>query len=105
MLSEVQQKLLTFLEEGKRLPMDPNETKAHAIQDLVDHAWRAYHFDWIILRNKSEQPFITSDNPLAFGWSGRPGDPRLSYCPAKSLIYFVYLVYSPGIAMWTRPHP
>ncbi len=80
-LSQVQQKLLTFLESGSRLPVDPNEAKAHAIQDLVDHAWRAYNADWIILRNNSQQPFITSDNPFAFSWSGRVGDPVRRYLP------------------------
>lgn len=80
-LNEAQQQLLAFLESGKRLPMDPNEAKAHAIRDLVDHAWRAYNADWIILRNDSQQPFITSDNPLALGWSGRLGDPVRRYLP------------------------
>jgi hypothetical protein len=80
-LTEVQQKLLTFLESGKRIPLDPNKAKARAAQSLVDHAWRAYNADWIILRNDSQQPFITSDNPLGFGWSGRLGDPVRRYLP------------------------
>jgi hypothetical protein len=80
-LNKAQQQLLDFLDSGKRLPMDPNEAKARAIHDLVDHAWRAYNADWIILRNDSQQPFITSDNPVAFGWSGRLGDPVRRYLP------------------------
>ncbi len=80
-LNETQQQLLVFLKSGKRLPLDPTEAKAHAIKDLVDHAWRAYNADWIILRNDSKQPFITSDNPFAFGWSGYPGEPVRRYLP------------------------
>jgi Protein of unknown function (DUF4238) len=82
-LSEVQQKLLAFLESGSRIPVDPHEAKAHAIQDLADHAWRAYNADWIVLHNDSQQPFITSDNPLAFSWSGRVGEPVRRYLPVN----------------------
>jgi hypothetical protein len=80
-LSEAQEKLLALLASGKRVPLDPDKTKAHAIRDLVDHAWRAFNVDWLILRNDSEQPFITSDNPFAFGWSGRLGEPVRRYLP------------------------
>jgi hypothetical protein len=80
-ISQTQEKLLALLESGKRPPLDPDQTKAHAVQALVDYAWQAYNVDWFILHNDSRQPFITSDNPFAYGWSGRLGKPVRRYLP------------------------
>jgi hypothetical protein len=84
-IGETQEQLLALLENGKRLPLDPDKSKARAVQDLVDYAWQAYNVDWFILRNPSGQPFITSDNPFAYGWSGRLGEPVSRYLPLTRL--------------------
>ena len=80
-INETQERLLAFLESGERLPLNPDQTKARAIRDLVDYAWQAYNTDWFILRSDSKQTFITSDNPFAYGWSGRVGEAVRRYLP------------------------
>jgi hypothetical protein len=47
------------------LDHDPDYVKAQLTRQLMVHAWFIYHQDWDIIE-KSDCPFITSDNPVAF---------------------------------------
>jgi hypothetical protein len=57
---------IEMLERGElRLEHDPAFIKAVATQQLLKSAWIIYHQDWEVLRNTTEFPFVTSDNPVA----------------------------------------
>jgi hypothetical protein len=53
-----------LLAEGRILPkVDGDHVKAILTQQLTKTIAVLYHQDWIILKNPTEVPFITSDNP------------------------------------------
>jgi hypothetical protein len=57
---------IQMLEEGKlTLSHDPNFVKGVVTNQLLQFAWKTYHQSWAIIRNSTEFPFITSDNPVA----------------------------------------
>jgi hypothetical protein len=57
---------IEMLEEGKlTLSHDPNHVKGVLTTQLLQYAWKTYHQSWTIIRNSTEFPFITSDNPVA----------------------------------------
>jgi hypothetical protein len=60
---------------------EPDYIKALATKNLMSYAWLSYNTDWLILRNDTEQPFITSDNPVAYQYSGVHGSPVWRYLP------------------------
>lgn len=73
---------IEMLERGEiALDTDPNYIKGLVTRNLVQYAWYIYNQDWIILRNRSLQPFITSDNPVALQYSGAPGEPVCRFLP------------------------
>jgi hypothetical protein len=50
--------------EGRIVPnVDSNHIKGILTQQLTNTITMLYHQDWIILKNTTEVPFITSDNP------------------------------------------
>jgi hypothetical protein len=57
---------IEMLERGSlTLRHDPNFVKGILSRQLLFYAWQTYHQDWIIIRNNTEFPFITSDNPVS----------------------------------------
>jgi hypothetical protein len=57
---------IEMLEDGRlTLSHDPNFVKGVPTNQLIEYAWRTYHQTWTIIRNRTEFPFITSDNPVA----------------------------------------
>jgi hypothetical protein len=70
------------LEKGEIvLDPDPDYLKGLATINLVQYAWAIYNYDWIVLRNDSAEPFITSDNPVSLSYSGSPRDPMRRILP------------------------
>jgi hypothetical protein len=58
--------------EGKIVPnVDPDHIKAILTRQLTDATITLYQQDWTILKNITEVPFITSDNPSCV-FPGRP---------------------------------
>lgn len=54
------------IERGEiEIDTDADFIQAILTRNLMDHAWHAYHQDWTIIRNESDYPFVTSDNPVA----------------------------------------
>jgi len=58
---------IELLEEG-RITIDthPDFIKGLATRALMDFAVTIYNADWLIIENSTDQPFITSDNPVAY---------------------------------------
>lgn len=60
-----------MLESGEIiLETDPNHIKAVVTIQLMEYAWTAYNANWVVLRNETRWPFVTSDNPVALIDSG-----------------------------------
>jgi hypothetical protein len=59
--------------------------KRFATKHLSLVTWALYNQDWIILRNDTETPFITSDNPSAFVPEPKPPDRLLPISPSLCL--------------------
>lgn len=75
-------KAIELLERGEiAINHDPNYIKAKSTQMLMDFAWLTYHHDWTIISNKTSDPFITSDNPVAIQTSGSLQVPMTRYLP------------------------
>lgn len=71
-----------MLERGEiAIDHDPNYIKAKSTQMLMDFAWLTYNHDWIIIGNKTSDPFITSDNPVAIQTSNNLQVPMTRYLP------------------------
>jgi Protein of unknown function (DUF4238) len=71
-----------MLERGElKVVTEPDYIKALATKNLMNYAWLSYNLDWLIFRNETSQPFITSDNPVAYDHSGVPGSPVWRYLP------------------------
>ena len=67
---------LEMLDQGHiEIEVDPGYIKAKSIRGLMDFACTIYDQDWTIVTNTTDQPFVTSDNPVAISYSGRPGEP------------------------------
>jgi len=68
--------------QGKlKLETDPNYIKAKITKQLLANALLTYNQDWLLISNETEQPFITSDNPVAIEYSGMPGEPVTRFLP------------------------
>jgi len=73
---------IEMLEKGElSLEHNPDYVKAVATRQLLDYAWLTYHQDWTIIRNSTEYPFITSDNPVAILQSSNVHKPATRYLP------------------------
>jgi hypothetical protein len=73
---------LEALDQGHiEIEVDPGYIKAKAIRRLMDFACTIYDQDWTIVANTTDQPFVTSDNPVAISYSGKPGDPMTRFLP------------------------
>lgn len=71
-----------MLERGElKVATEPDYIKALATKHLMSYAWLNYNVDWLIFRNETAQPFITSDNPVAYDYSGIPSSPVWRYLP------------------------
>jgi hypothetical protein len=63
-------KAVEMLEQGKiRLQTDHDFVKASVTRFLLDYTWVAFNQNWTIIRNNTEQPFLTSDNPVVVSGS------------------------------------
>lgn len=73
---------ITMLERGElTLEHDPDYIKAITSQALLRYAWLTYHQDWVVIRNATAHPFITSDNPVAIRPSDNPQVAVIRYLP------------------------
>ena len=80
--SELPVEAIDMLEKGEiTLEHDPDYVKAQATRQLLHYAWLTYHQDWTIIRNSTEYPFITSDNPVAILQSDNLHEPATRYLP------------------------
>ena len=64
-----------------RVEVDANHIKATTTRKLLVYACLAYNLDWLIKVNETDQPYLTSDNPVAMRFSGRPFDPLTRLFP------------------------
>ena len=65
-LPNVPVEAIEMLEQGKlTLRHDPNYVKGVVSLQLTEYAWKTYHQNWMIVRNSTGFPFITSDNPVS----------------------------------------
>lgn len=86
---------LACLKNGQmKVAVDPDGIKASATNDLIQYAWLSYNLDWVIIKNETEQPFITSDNPFAYEWSGEFNAPVRRYLPITPQ-YCICIVFDP----------
>jgi hypothetical protein len=73
---------IELLERGElTIETDPDYIKGLVTKTLMHYAWFIYNQDWVVLRNESAHPFITSDNPVALASSGVAGDAIRRYLP------------------------
>jgi hypothetical protein len=57
---------LAMMERGDLgIDIDSEWIKASVVRHLSLHFWRIFHSDWRIVINESNEPFVTSDNPVA----------------------------------------
>lgn len=54
------------------IKVDPDFVKAQMSLRIFRHASFAYHSDWLFLENKTDIPFLISDNPVAMEYVGDP---------------------------------
>ncbi len=54
------------LEAGIVANVDPKHSHARMIQLLVDLQWHFYKSPWLVLNNRTDSPFLTSDFPVGF---------------------------------------
>lgn len=72
---------IELVEQGKvKVYIDPDYIKAVVTKKLLNSAWNTYNQDWTILVNESQEPFITSDSPVALIPS-----PRVEAAPQRYL--------------------
>ncbi len=70
------------LERGEiEIEHDQDWVKAVITRQLMNFAWAFYHQDWVILENQTNNPFITSDNPVALLRTSRLIDPAVRLLP------------------------
>lgn len=66
---------IEMLKQGQlKLETDQNYVKAKVTQQLLANALVTYNQNWLLLSNETEHPFVTSDNPVAIEYSGKPGE-------------------------------
>lgn len=71
---------IEMIERGElTININPDYIKANMTRYLLEHACGVYNQDWMVLINDSNQPFITSDNPVAVSHSGIVGDPTTRF--------------------------
>jgi hypothetical protein len=59
------------LERGEiALDTDQNYPKGLATINLMQYTRAIYKLDWVLLRNNTTEPFVTSDNPVSLNYSG-----------------------------------
>lgn len=75
---------------GIKVNIDSDFIKAHGATFLADGIKRFFEFPWLILRNETDAPFLTSDNPLCLDFL------------APTMADF-YLPITPRIAVVIRP--
>ncbi len=63
------------------LSTNPDYIKAIITRHLLVYACLTYNLDWLIMENDTDQPYLTSDNPVAMAFSGRHGDPVTRILP------------------------
>src|ERR1700677_226674 len=73
---------IAALERGEiTVKHDRNFIKAKLTRELMHFAWLTYHQDWTIIRNATEHPFLTSDNPVTILQPDTLGEPMTRYVP------------------------
>jgi len=73
---------VAMLKEGKIvIEADPNSVKAKLTGALIGLACLAYHSNWIFFENRTDTPFLTSDNPVALRLSDVIGEPMNRFMP------------------------
>ena len=73
---------------GLTAKVDPKHTHARTMQNLVNLQWHFYKSSWMVLKNETDNPFLTSDFPVAYYY------PNLS-----SAIPYRYVPISPEYAI------
>jgi Protein of unknown function (DUF4238) len=59
------------LERGEiAFDTDSDYVKALCTKHLMSYTWVIYNLDWFVLRNDTAHPFVTSDSPVAWEYSG-----------------------------------
>jgi Protein of unknown function (DUF4238) len=70
------------LAEGRIVPdIDGNHVKGVLTQQLTRTISVLYHQDWFVVRNTTEMPFITSDNPSSIFPRRGPTSPLVRFLP------------------------
>ena len=73
---------IEMLERGDIvLKTNPDYVKAVVTMQILEAAWIVYNQNWKVLRNESDIPFITSDNPVAFIDPGGPSSALIRLLP------------------------
>lgn len=73
---------IEMMERGEiTVYIEPAYIKAAVTRHLLEQACNAYNQDWTLLSNDTNQPFITSDNPVALLHSGIVGEPTTRFLP------------------------
>lgn len=77
---------------GFAVNVDPKHTHAEAMKHLTNLAWHFYKSPWMILHNKTDNLFLTSDFPVAY-----------YYPKPRSQIPYRYIPISPHFAILIKP--
>lgn len=84
-----------MMERGAlKLEANAEYIKALITRQLLTYACLTYNLDWVLIENDTELPFLTSDNPVALDYSGKPGAPVTRMLPITPKLC-VSLTYDP----------
>jgi hypothetical protein len=73
---------IEMMERGEiTLETEPAYIKAVITRQLIEHTYMMFNQNWTILKNNTDQVFITSDNPVAVLYSGKPGGRVTRFLP------------------------
>jgi len=73
---------IAMIERGEiALDTDPDYIKALMTKSLMHYAWAIYNENWTLVQAYPDQPFLTSDNPVALKYSGAAGEPVRRFLP------------------------
>lgn len=87
-----------MLQRGElKLEANADYIKALITRQLLAYACLTYNLDLLLVENSTDIPFLTSDNPVAVDYSGRPGAPVTRMLPITPSLC-LSVTYDPAAA-------
>lgn len=86
--------LMEDIEKHIAISVDPNYAKALAATAFNNLSKRFYGYSWTRVRNTTEIPFITSDNPICY-WYRDPAVVAMTYLPLSPTLGIIINPFTP----------